>query len=80
MVPAANLTTAIVDEAGNTHCGFNAPELVAGWESLRGWIAGGPKPTPTSIQAACLAIGPAAQCRINPAYVLGDLDTRIPPR
>src|SRR6185503_6050873 len=36
-VPATNLTTAIVDEAGNTHCNFNAPELIAGWEALRGW-------------------------------------------
>jgi len=82
VVPAANLTTAIVDEAGNTHCGFNAPELIAGWESLRGWIAGGSQPTPTSIQAACLLSpgGSATTCRFNPAYVVGDFDTRIPPR
>jgi hypothetical protein len=80
VVPASNLTTAIVDEAGNTHCGFTAGELVAGWESLRGWLAGGPQPTAASIQATCLAIAPAAQCRINPGYVLADMDTRIPPR
>jgi hypothetical protein len=80
VVPASNLSTAIVDEAGNTHCGFTSGELVAGWESLRGWIAGGPQPTATSIQATCLGIAPPAQCRINPAFVLNDMDTRIPPR
>jgi len=80
VVPAANLTTAIVDEAGNTHCGFNSLELVAGWESLRGWIAGDPQPTAASIQATCLFLGGGSSCRINPAYVVGDFDTRIPPR
>src|SRR5262245_39250323 len=80
VVPAANLSTAIVDEAGNTHCGFNAPELAAGWEELRDWIAGGPQPTAQDIQDRCLTLGSAAQCRINPAFVLNDLDTRIPPR
>ncbi len=80
VVPAANLTTGIVDEAGNTHCGFTSPELVAGWEELRDWIAGGPQPTAGDLQARCLTLGPPAQCRINPAYVLNDMDTRIPPR
>jgi hypothetical protein len=79
-VPAANLTQAVVDEAGNTHCGFNAPELVAGWESLRGWIAGGPQPTAASIQGLCQFIGPADQCRIDPNFVIGEFDARIPPR
>ena len=80
VVPAANLTTAIVDEPGNTHCGFTQGELVAGWESLRGWIAGGPQPTAASIQATCLALGLPGGCRIDPAYVLNDMDTRVPPR
>jgi hypothetical protein len=79
-VPAANLSQAIVDEAGNTHCGFNAPELVAGWESLRGWLAGGPQPTAASIQGLCQFIGPASQCRIDPAFVVPEYDNRIPPR
>ncbi len=80
VVPAANLTTAIVNEAGNTHCGFNAGELVAGWESLRGWIAGGPQPTAASIQATCTAIAPPASCRIDPGFVLNDFSTRVQPR
>jgi hypothetical protein len=79
-VPAANLSTAIVDEAGNTHCGFTGPEFIAGWEELRDWIAGGPQPTAQDIQDRCLTLGPAIQCRINPAYVLGEFDNRIPPR
>ena len=79
-VPAANLTTAIVDEAGNTHCGFSGPEFIAGWEELRDWIAGGPQPTAQDLQDRCLTLGTAAQCRINPAYVIGEFDNRIPPR
>ncbi len=80
VVPAANLSTAIVNEAGNTHCGFNAPELVAGWEELRDWVAGGPQPTAQDIQDRCLTLGPPAACRIDPAFVINDMDTRIPPR
>jgi hypothetical protein len=80
VVPASNLTTAIVDEAGNSHCGFTSPELVAGWEELRDWIGGGPQPTAQDVQDRCLTLGPPAQCRVNPAYVLNDMDTRIPPR
>ena len=80
VVPAANLTTAIVNEAGNTHCAFTGPEVVAGWEELRDWVAGGPQPTASDIQARCLTIGTPAQCRYDPAFVINDMDTRIPPR
>ena len=82
VVPAGNLTTAVVDETGNTHCGFTGPETAAGWESLRGWVAGGPQPTATSIQGLCSVIsgGAPGQCRINPAYVIPDMDGRIRPR
>jgi len=81
-VPAANFSLGVVDEAGNTHCGFNAPELIGGWESLRAWIAGGPQPTAADLQTACLASpgGSATSCRINASYVLGEFDSRIPPR
>jgi hypothetical protein len=80
VVPAANLSVAVVNEAGNTHCGFTSPELVSGWEELRDWIAGGPQPTASDIQARCLTLGPAAQCRYDPAFVIPDMDGRIPPR
>jgi len=81
-VPAANLTTAIVDEAGNTHCGFSASETVSGWQSLLGWLAGGPQPTPTTVQGTCLAVQPffGGACRINPAYVIANINGRIRPR
>jgi hypothetical protein len=82
-VPAANLTSAIVDEAGNTHCGFTNAEAAAGWESLRSWIGGGSQPTPTTIQGTCLflqGLGVTGPCRFNPAYVVGEFDNRIPPR
>jgi hypothetical protein len=84
IVPAANLTTAIVDEIGNTHCGFTEGEVVASWESLRGWVGGGSQPTAASIQGTCqflVGLGVVSgPCRIDPAYVLGNLDTRVPPR
>ncbi len=79
-VPAANLSIAIVNESGNTHCGFNASELTAGWEELRDWIAGGPQPTAQDVQDRCLTLGPPASCRIDPGYALGEFDSRIPPR
>jgi hypothetical protein len=82
-VPASNISLAIVNEAGATHCGFTEAEIVGGWESLRGWVAGGPQPTAASIQGTCLfaeGLGAGGPCRYDPAYVLGNLDTRIPPR
>jgi hypothetical protein len=77
-------TTAIVIEATPTHCGFTSAETVASWESLRGWLAGGPQPTPTSMQSTCNAVAAggmaAGPCRIDPAFVIPDPDRRIRPR
>lgn len=83
VVPAANLTVGIVVEAAPSHCSFTEAEIVAGWESLRAWIAGAPQPTAASLQGTCQVIeglGAAGPCRIDPGYVIGDMDTRIPPR
>lgn len=84
VVNAENLTVAIVAEAAPSHCGFTAAELTAGWESLTGWLAGAPQPSAESIQGTCqflegagLAPGP---CRIDPAFVIPDMDGRIKPR
>jgi hypothetical protein len=74
-----NITVAIVNEAGNTHCGFTEGEIVAGWESLRGWVAGGSQPTVESMQALCETITPGA-CRFDPAFVIPNMDIRVPPR
>jgi hypothetical protein len=82
-VPAANLTIGIVDEAGNTHCGFTEAEIVSGWESLRAWVDGAPQPSATDIQNTCLVLegfGATGPCRFDPSYVIPSLDTRVPPR
>ena len=82
-VPAANLTLAIVDEAGNTHCGFTEAEIVSGWESLRAWTDGAPQPSATDVQNTCLVLeglGAGGPCRFDPSYVVQSLDTRLPPR
>ncbi len=83
VVPASNLSVGIVDEAGNTHCGFTQAELVGGWEALRGWLGGSPQPSATDLQNACLAAqagGATGACRIDPSFVIPDMDGRIPPR
>lgn len=82
VVRPSKLTTAIVVEEVPSHCGFTGAELVAGWEALRGWVAGDPQPSATAIQLLCEAIegnfgGP---CRIDPAFVVPDMDERIRPR
>jgi hypothetical protein len=81
-VPAGNFTVAVTVEAVPTHCGFTAAEIVASWESLRGWVAGGPQPTAATIQGACLLLAPTVggPCRIDPTFVIPDIDTRIRPR
>ena len=81
-MPTANLTTAIVVETEPTHCEFNAAEVVAAWQSLETWVAGGPQPDAAAIQAACANV-PAEHpgpCRIDPGFVIPDMDGRIRPR
>ena len=83
-VPASNLTVAIVVEDEPSHCDFSDAEVVASWESLRGWLGGAPQPTAAALQGTCeaivgggLATGP---CRIDPTYVIPSLDDRVRPR
>ncbi len=76
-------TTAVVVEATPSHCGFTQAETVASWESLRGWLAGAPQPTPASMQSTCnlvMAGGISGPCRIDPSFVIPDPDGRIRPR
>jgi hypothetical protein len=82
VVPPSNLTVAIVVEAVPSHCGFSVAELVAGWETLRGWVAGAPQPSAVAIQGLCNAIAPAfgGPCRIDPTFVVPDMDGRVRPR
>jgi hypothetical protein len=83
-VPADRFTVGIVTEAIPTHCGFTAAELVAGWESLRGWVGGGPQPSPASLQFLCQNVeqagAAAGPCRINPLATLPPVEARIRPR
>ena len=84
VVPAANLSVGIVVEATPSHCDFTEAELVGGWTALQGWIAGGPQPSAAALQGTCQFVeanfGAAGPCRIDPAFVIPDLDGRIPPR
>jgi len=82
IIPAANLSTAIVVEDESTHCGFTAAETVAAWESLRAWVAGDQQPDAIEIQRRCESAlseydGP---CRFEPGFEISDIDTRIRPR
>jgi hypothetical protein len=81
-VDADNLTVAVVNEAGNTHCGFTGGELVAGWEALRGWVATDVQPSVADIQGTCLAVQGAfgGPCRYDPGFVIPSMDLRIAPR
>jgi hypothetical protein len=83
-VPAENLTVAVVNEQpAETHCGFSSAELIAGWESLRAWVATDVQPSVMAIQGTCQVIegtlggGP---CRYDPNFVIESMDNRVPPR
>ena len=84
VVPADQLTVGVVVEDAPTHCDFTEGEVLAGWFALQGWVAGANQPTASDLQTTCddlvttgVAQGP---CRIDPAFVIPDLDGRIPPR
>ncbi len=84
VVPAANLTVAIAVEDTPSHCDFTEAEALGAWEALRAWVAGSPQPSAADVRATCdglvsggVAPGP---CRFDPAFVIPDLDGRIPPR
>jgi hypothetical protein len=78
VVPSQNLTTAIAVESTPSHCGFTNNELIAGWESLRQWVSGYQQPTAAAIQALCVSLG--GPCRIDPNFVIPDMDARVRPR
>jgi hypothetical protein len=85
VAPADKFTAAVAIEDVGTHCGNTPAEIVASWESMRGWAGGGPQPSAASIQATCQFIeatnplfpGP---CRIDPTFVIPDMDGRSRPR
>lgn len=83
VVDADSLTVGIIVEDIPTHCGFSEAETVAGWKALTGWLAGAPQPSAADLQGTCLfleGIGVPGPCRIDPAFVLEDMDGRVAPR
>lgn len=84
LYPASRLTQALTTETAPTHCGFEAPEIAAGWEALRRWVAGTmAQPTPATLQQGCqaaVAQGIAGVCRIAPADTTGPLSDKIAAR
>ena len=84
VIDADNLTVAVAVEAIPSHCGFQPAELVAGWEALRGWVAGLPQPDAQDLQLTCQGIEAAGlfpgPCRFEPSFVIADMDGRIPAR
>ena len=84
VLPADQVTSAIVDEDSPTHCGFTDAEGVAGWEALRAWKDGAPQPDVTALQSECEAVvatgdvdGP---CRFDANVQLVPFDSLVRPR
>ncbi|MEP6938386.1 MAG: hypothetical protein ABI846_01380 [Rudaea sp.] len=82
-LPAAQLTSAFVNESAPTHCGFNLAEGVSGWEALRAWMAGQNQPTVADLQSGCQAAiiaGAAGPCRFDASVVPPSFDSQVTPR
>lgn len=84
VMPADRLTVGVVIEDSPTHCSFTEGEVLAGWFALQAWTLGAAQPTAADLQTTCndlVTTGTAAgPCRIDPAFVIPDMDDRIPPR
>lgn len=82
-VPAAQLTSALVDEATPSHCGFSLAEGLGGWEALRAWMAGSAQPRVSDVQNRCVAAmnaGVAGPCRYDADASVPDFDSQVRPR
>jgi hypothetical protein len=80
--PADRLTVGVAIESEPSHCGFSPAEVLAGWAELLDWVEDERQPSAADLQVSCqqfaaLVPGP---CRIDPAFVIPDLDDRIRPR
>ncbi len=73
LLPADQLTTAIVVEAEASHCGFSMDEGAAAWNQLLAWSAGAAQPDAQDIQESCQAANSDPdQCRFDVNFQLGD--------
>ncbi len=84
LIAPAQRVSAIVDEDAPTHCGFSEGEGLAGWETLRSWMAGAAQPAVADLQRACegyvaqgLVDGP---CRFDPDAEVVPFDDIVRPR
>lgn len=81
--PSDRLVSVTVASGQPVGCGLSAPELRAGWDSLRAWLADidGAVPDTVDIQARCLELvdagGERGDCRID-AEAANDLTAPIP--
>lgn len=84
VLPANQLTSAIVDEDTPTHCGFTEAEGVAGWEALRAWKDGAPQPDVADLQQQCETFAASGQvdgpCRFDPDAQIAPFDSIVRPR
>jgi hypothetical protein len=65
------LLIGLVRNDAPVHCGFSDEEIVAGWDTLRDWIAtDGPPPTVATLDANCRAAAATATCRFDPDSLL----------
>ncbi|MFI4970176.1 MAG: hypothetical protein ACHP7D_08205, partial [Lysobacterales bacterium] len=84
VLPADQLTSAIVDEDVPTHCGFSAAEGLAGWEALRAWKDGAPQPDVPALQSACTTLAAAGvaagPCRFDANAQIAPFDSIVRPR
>ncbi|MGQ0801443.1 MAG: hypothetical protein ACT4NL_15200 [Pseudomarimonas sp.] len=81
-IPPEQLSVALIRQSQPAHCDFSASELLAGFESLRNWIDGGPQPNAAGLRAHCLARSGLSgdRCGYDPSITLSSLDQRIRPR
>lgn len=80
VVPPQQLVSAIVVEDAPSHCGFSEAEGVAGWEALRTWIDGAPKPAVGALQWLCgelVAWGAEGPCRFDPDAEIAAFDSLV---
>ncbi len=82
-LPSTQLTSALVNEAAPSHCGFTAAEGVAGWEELRAWIAGHAQPRVADLQTECnlaMSAGASGPCRYDASITVPSFDSQVRPR
>jgi len=81
-IPREQLSIALIRQTQPAHCDFSKSELLAGFESLRNWIDGGPQPDAASLRANCLDRRGLSgdRCGFDPSITLSSLDQRIRPR